>query len=509
MTLKTRMMIVTLFGLAITMALWGWIQLSVLDRILTEQQYKRLDGIAETLSAFYQRFPTRRGLSALDIALKDHIQTDVRLARIDIISRSGDDIDYIAGAGRVPYEWPENLINRTAEKMMKHHYVLRTEAGSAVGLLYPVPSEKGHSAQTMIGVILFSQSDTESLARAKWMLFFSTLGLLVIIMLVMATGYGFLIDRPLRRIIETIDDFRTGKQAKRIPIDRFDEWGQLSDHFNVMAGEIENFIIQNQELNRGLELRIKDATLKVVQLQSQVNQLQQLNALGYLTATLAHDLGTPLHSVAGMTQLLLERGDWPPDVSRKLELILQQTQRLNTVIQNVRRATRLPEPHFESIPVKTLLDDTLPLIEPIIQKSEVELLVQTAPDTPPLYVDHYRVQTALFNLIQNALEAMPHGGKIILSAKVSPERQAVAVTVQDTGMGISPDMMKKICEPFFSTHPGEGIRGLGLAIVQDIIKTHAGSIDIQSQPQKGTSITLFFPIVARKEQYPPPEKGRI
>jgi len=509
MTLKTRMMIVTLFGLAITMALWGWIQLSVLDRILTEQQYKRLDGIAETLSAFYQRFPTRRGLSALDIALKDHIQTDVRLARIDIISRSGDDIDYIAGAGRVPYEWPENLINRTAEKMMKHHYVLRTEAGSAVGLLYPVPSEKGHSAQTMIGVILFSQSDAESLARAKWMLFFSTLGLLVIIMLVMATGYGFLIDRPLRRIIETIDDFRTGKQAKRIPIDRFDEWGQLSDHFNVMAGEIENFIIQNQELNRGLELRIKDATLKVVQLQSQVNQLQQLNALGYLTATLAHDLGTPLHSVAGMTQLLLERGDWPPDVSRKLELILQQTQRLNTVIQNVRRATRLPEPHFESIPVKTLLDDTLPLIEPIIQKSEVELLVQIAPDTPPLYVDHYRVQTALFNLIQNALEAMPHGGKIILSAKVSPERQAVAVTVQDTGMGISPDMMKKICEPFFSTHPGEGIRGLGLAIVQDIIKTHAGSIDIQSQPQKGTSITLFFPIVARKEQYPPPEKGRI
>jgi len=503
------MMIVTLFGLAITMALWGWIQLSVLDRILTEQQYKRLDGIAETLSAFYQRFPTRRGLSALDIALKDHIQTDVRLARIDIISRSGDDIDYIAGAGRVPYEWPENLINRTAEKMMKHHYVLRTEAGSAVGLLYPVPSEKGHSAQTMIGVILFSQSDAESLARAKWMLFFSTLGLLVIIMLVMATGYGFLIDRPLRRIIETIDDFRTGKQAKRIPIDRFDEWGQLSDHFNVMAGEIENFIIQNQELNRGLELRIKDATLKVVQLQSQVNQLQQLNALGYLTATLAHDLGTPLHSVAGMTQLLLERGDWPPDVSRKLELILQQTQRLNTVIQNVRRATRLPEPHFESIPVKTLLDDTLPLIEPIIQKSEVELLVQIAPDTPPLYVDHYRVQTALFNLIQNALEAMPHGGKIILSAKVSPERQAVAVTVQDTGMGISPDMMKKICEPFFSTHPGEGIRGLGLAIVQDIIKTHAGSIDIQSQPQKGTSITLFFPIVARKEQYPPPEKGRI
>jgi len=496
MTLKTRMMMVTLFGLAITMAFWGWIQLSVLDRILTEQQYKRLDSIAETLSAFYQRFPTRRGLSALDAVLEDHIQTDVRLARIDIISRSRDDIDYIAGAGRVPYEWPENLINRTAEITKKHHYTLQTEAGSAVGLLYPIPPEKGHSAQTMIGVILFAQSDMEILARARWLLAFSTLGLLAVIMLVTATSYGFLIGKPLHRIIETIDDFRTGKQAKRIPIDSSDEWGQLADHFNVMADEIEKFISQNQELNRGLELRVKEATLKVVQLQGQVNQLQQLNTLGYLTATLAHDLGTPLHSVAGMTQLLLERKDWPPDVSRKLGLILQQTQRLNTVIQNVRRATRLPEPHFESIRVQILLDDTLPLVEPVITKSNVELLVQIAPDTPPLYVDHYRVQTALFNLIQNALEAMPHGGKLILSTKVSPERHAIALTVQDTGLGISPDMMGKICDPFFSTHPGEGIRGLGLAIVQDIVKTHAGAIDIQSQPQQGTSVTLFFPIVS-------------
>jgi len=498
MTLKTRILIVTLFGLALTMAFWGWIHLSVLERILTEQQYKRLDSIAETLSTFYQRFPTRRGLSALDTALKDHIQTDVRLARIDIISLSGDDVDYIAGAGRVPYEWPEHLINQTARIMAKHHYSLRTEAGPAMGLLYPIPAEKGHSARTMIGVLLFSQSDTEILSRARKMLFFSTLGLLAVILLVMATGYGVLIGRPLRRIIETIDDFRTGKRARRIPINRSDEWGQLADHFNVMAGEIENFISQNQELTRGLELRVKEATLKVVQLQSQVNQLQQLNALGYLTATLAHDLGTPLHSVAGITQLLLERDEWPPDVTRKLELILQQTQRLNTVIQNVRRATRLPEPHYESIPLQVLLDDTLPLVEPMIQKSGVELRVQIARDTPPLYVDHYRVQTALFNLIQNALEAMPQGGKMIIAAGVSPERQAIAVSVEDTGMGIPPEMLEKICEPFFSTHPGEGIRGLGLAIVQDIVKAHAGSLEIKSQPQQGTRITLFFPIVARK-----------
>lgn len=85
-----------------------------------------------------------------------------------------------------------------------------------------------------------------------------------------------------------------------------------------------------------------------------------------------------------------------------------------------------------------------------------------------------------------------------ISAGVSPERQAIAVSVEDTGLGIPPEMLEKICEPFFSTHPGEGIRGLGLAIVQDIVKAHAGSLEIKSQPQQGTRITLFFPVVARK-----------
>jgi signal transduction histidine kinase len=82
---------------------------------------------------------------------------------------------------------------------------------------------------------------------------------------------------------------------------------------------------------------------------------------------------------------------------------------------------------------------------------------------------------------------------------VSPERQAIALTVSDTGSGIPPEMMERIYEPFFSTHPGEGIRGLGLAIVQDIVKAHAGSIEIESLPGEGTTITLFFPIVSKPQ----------
>jgi signal transduction histidine kinase len=201
-----------------------------------------------------------------------------------------------------------------------------------------------------------------------------------------------------------------------------------------------------------------------------------------------------------MAKLLLEREGWASDVRRKLELIVQQTQRLDGVIQNVRRATRLPDPHFETVPVPELLNETLPLIEPIMQKSRIELQVQVEPSLHPLFGDRYRMQTALLNLIQNAVEAMSAGGKVSVYASTAPDRNSIAISVQDTGPGIPPRIMDKVFEPFFSTRSEEGLKGLGLSIVQDIVKIHGGHMEIESRPDAGTKITLYFPLLGEIKQ---------
>ena len=492
-TIRTRLTILTVLGLAATMMIWGWVQLTALKSILIEQQVKRLYDLAETVSTYYLHFPTVQGLTVLDETLEGHVQTDNRIARMDIFSIKDGYIDYIVGAGRVSYEWPENLISSAAEKTKAQSVELNIDGSPALGLLYPFSVEK--NSQTFIGVITFSHSGIEILSRARRFLLYSSLGLLFVIMLFLSLSYRWIIDRPLKIIINTIDEFQKGQYIKRIPIDRLDEWGQLADHFNLMADEIERVMARNLELRRRLVERVQEATHNVVQLQHQVSQLQQLTALGYLTANLAHDMGTPLHSIAGLTKLLLERDQWPADVKRKLELIDQQTQRLNTVIQNVRHATRLPEPHFESMPVSELLNETLPLVEPLIQKSDVQLIVHVEENLPLLYVDRYRVQTALFNLIQNALEAMTEGGIITVAASAVPEEDMIALMIGDNGPGIPSELMQKVCEPFFSTHTDEGLRGLGLSIVQDIVKIHCGRIELKSHPNEGTQITLYFPIV--------------
>jgi len=295
-------------------------------------------------------------------------------------------------------------------------------------------------------------------------------------------------------IIQTIDEFQKGQYVNRIPIVHPDEWGQISKHFNMMADEIQDVITRNLDLNRHLEDRVREETLKVVQLQKQVADLKQLTALGHLTANIAHDLGTPLHSIGGLANLLLEKEGWPPDVAHKLKLIVQQTQRLDNVIQNVRKATRLPEPHFEVFTIQEILSETLPLVESFMQKNRVEMKVNIDDVIKPLYVDRYRIQTALMNIIQNALEAMPQGGKITISAQTISPNGLVAVTINDTGTGMPPDMIEKACEPFFSTRQNEGLRGLGLAIVRDIVKTHGGKMEIKSSLGQGTSIILYLPI---------------
>ncbi|MGV8057482.1 MAG: ATP-binding protein [Smithellaceae bacterium] len=498
-TVKARLITLTITGLALTMAIWGFIQLAVLDKIIVEQQVKRLESVAETVSTFYQNFPTKRGLSALDSAMKDHVQSDVRLARIDIFDTNHGNVDYIAGASRVQYEWPDNVIAQAAEKGALRYVKITTEGGPALGLIYPVSGDVKDS-RIVIAIIGFSRSNAEIMASAQQLLILSSAGLLLFILLVLGVSYGWIIGRPLKLIIDTIDESQKGQYIKRIPIVRQDEWGQLAEHFNMMATEIQQVMASNFDLTRHLEDRVKEETLKVVGLQKQVDDLKQLTALGHLTANLAHDLGTPLHSIGGLAKLLLEREGWPPDVAHKLQLIVQQTQRLDNVIQNVRRATRLPEPHFEILTIQNILNETLPLVEPLMQKTNVTMDVDIDVNITPLYLDRYRIQTALFNIIQNSLEAMPEGGKISVIAKAIPEENMVSITVKDTGLGMSAEMLNKACEPFYSSHKNEGMRGLGLAIVRDIVKAHGGKMEIKSLPVQGTSIILYLPVSDDEEK---------
>jgi signal transduction histidine kinase len=133
-------------------------------------------------------------------------------------------------------------------------------------------------------------------------------------------------------------------------------------------------------------------------------------------------------------------------------------------------------------------------VDPLIRRAGIDLEVDLAPDLPRLHMDRHRVQTALLNLIQNAMEAMDGPGKIRIAAAVASDRNAVALSVQDTGPGIPAELRERVFEPFFSTRRDDSLHGLGLAIVRDIVKFHGGHVEIASIGGAGTVIRLYFPL---------------
>lgn len=498
MTIRTRLIILTIMGLAFTMALWGWIQVRALDRILVDQHGRRLIGLAETISHFYAYFPTTDGISALDNALRDHLMLDSRLARLDIISLGADDIDYIAGASRIYFEWPKQTLMAAGKKFQIHYVKEETENGPALGLLYPIMPEK--DKKTYVGILSYSRSYSEILQKATRLLVVSSGALIVFIMVILVIGYRWLVDKPLLAITKTIGNIEKGSYVERIPPMRRDELGQLAAQFNSMAAQIEQVMLSNRELNVNLERRIDEATRKVVHLQMELNQIQKLNALGYLTANIAHDMGTPLHSIAGLARLLLEESGLSAESQRKLELIVQQTERLHSTIGNVRKATRLPEPLFEKLNLSELLGETKSLIEPLMKREDIFWNIDTIRPLCSVYGDRQRIQTALFNLIENAREALKGNGMIRVELTGAPDSDFLTVSVADNGPGIPDDIKEQVWKPFFSTHCQEGLRGLGLSIVRDIMIAHGGSANIISEPSQGTKVELHFPCGDRPAQ---------
>lgn len=491
MTIRTRLIVLTILGLAVTMALWGWIQIRALDRILVDQHGRRLGGLAETVSHFYAYFPTSEGISTLDNALRDHLMLDSRLARLDIISLADDGIDHIAGASRIFFEWPERTLTAARKKFQIHYVKEETENGPALGLLYPIMPEK--DKKTYVGILSYSRSYNEILEQAKQLLFISSGALILFIMVIFALGYRWLMDKPLRLITQTIGHIEKGSYVERIPAMRRDELGRLAAQFNNMADKIEEEMRSNRELNVNLERRVDESTREVVQLQMELNQIQKLNTLGYLTANIAHDMGTPLHSIAGLASLLLEESGLTTASRRKLELIVQQTERLHLTISNIRKATRLPEPVFEKLSVIELLYETKALIEPLLKQEDIHLSIDSESPDNSIYGDRHRIQTALFNLLENSREALRGKGTITVRVDCDSAADMLTVSVEDNGPGIAAEIIERIWKPFFSTHQGEGLRGLGLSIVNDIMKMHHGFVTVASEPGRGTKVELNFP----------------
>ena len=230
-------------------------------------------------------------------------------------------------------------------------------------------------------------------------------------------------------------------------------------------------------------------------LQGEMGRGERLAALGRVTGTIAHELGTPLNSVLGYTQLLAQE-KLSDGARRRLSVIETQVQRMGGIIQHYLSHTR-GSPRKNQIRVHELIRDTLVLFEPILQQQGVQVTTSLAESLPVLLGDEASLQRVLINVLDNAVNASQNGGRLKIVARSSPSTDAreagIILEITDNGAGIAPELLPKIFDLFVTTKPSGKGTGLGLVVCQEIVKAHGGTIDITSQIGQGTCVRIFLP----------------
>ena len=232
--------------------------------------------------------------------------------------------------------------------------------------------------------------------------------------------------------------------------------------------------------------------------ESRLIQTTKLAAVGEMAAGVAHELNNPLTTVVGFSELVLESLDPNSPQAADLTVVLKEARRARDVVKRLLDFSRQSETLRIKADLNEILRDVLALMQHLFQINGVEVVSNFDNDLPWVLIDRNQMKQVFLNLLHNALNAMPNGGKLSIetSRRSRYDKQLVSVSIKDNGIGIDSVNLPRIFEPFFTTRADQGGTGLGLSVTYGIISEHGGVIEVESTPKSGSTFTVLLPIEA-------------
>ena len=309
---------------------------------------------------------------------------------------------------------------------------------------------------------------------------------------------------PVKRLTDGTQRITQGDLDTHIIVKTSDELGDLAHAFNTMTRSLSTAKENNERWELELEQRIEEKTRELGKVQHHMAHLEKMASLGKLAATVAHEINNPLAGILVYAKLvareLKEQKEKLPEDSellRYLDVIYQETERCGGIVKNLLSFARQPE----GMPIQQhfypLIERSLQIVNHHFELGGIEVKLNKE-GSDEIYCNANQIQQAMIALFVNAVEAMPDGGS--MKVTLTNDEDFVKLAITDTGIGIPPETLPNIFEPFVSTKGETKGVGLGLAVVYGIAHGHGGDITVQSEVGKGTTFTLKIPRWAPKEQ---------
>lgn len=240
----------------------------------------------------------------------------------------------------------------------------------------------------------------------------------------------------------------------------------------------------------------REAEQDKLKLKEQLRHADRLATIGQLAAGVAHELNEPLGHILGFAQLVQKCPGLPKQAQVDVDRIFNTSLYAREIVKKLLIFSRQMSPQKTKVNLNHLVEDGISFLESRCVSDGIELRCSLHPDLPEIDADPSQLNQVLVNMVVNAIQAMPRGGRLTINTRKEPGK--VSLTVEDTGIGMDEEVLKKIFTPFFTTKDvGQGT-GLGLPVAHGIITAHGGSIRIESKLGKGTKCRIRLPINRRK-----------
>jgi two-component system sensor histidine kinase HydH len=249
-------------------------------------------------------------------------------------------------------------------------------------------------------------------------------------------------------------------------------------------------ITDTQRQYMGKVLLISDVT-EIKSLEQRMRESERLAAIGRMAGGVAHEVRNPLSSIKGLALLLKNKFPTGSKEQTTADLLIQETERMNRTITEMLSFTRPSALKLAPVDLANLLRRSLELVKAEAADNRIAIELDVQPGLEPILGDVDRLQQVVMNVVLNALQAMEYGGALTVKLSNSADRRGVELRISDTGVGVSPELLSQVFYPYFTTKPSG--TGIGLAISQKIVADHGGTIDMESEPGKGTTVIIQLP----------------